>query len=81
MLVTRQQLGGHQVSFGNVFTCANVDGVPCVLAGTCGVGSGVYIHHALSGKLIRSLPFREDVLCVCIDRSGTLVVFGTESGV
>ena len=79
-LVTRQKLGGDLVPCGNVLACATVDGVPCVVVATWGEGSGVYIHHALTGQLMRSLPFREDVRCVYIDRSGTLVLFGTESG-
>ena len=80
-LVARQQLAGKSVDIGHLLACGTVDGVPCVAAATCGEGQGVYIHHALSGQLMRSLPFREGVRCVCIDRSGTLVVFGTESGV
>ena len=80
VLVARQQLVGEWVSCGNVLALGTVDGVPCVVVATCGKGRGVYIHHALSGQLMRSLPFRKDVPCVCINRSGTLVVFGTESG-
>ena len=79
--VTRQQLAGQEVFTGNVLARGTVDSVPCVVAATWGKGSGLYIHHAFTGQLIRSLPFREDVWCVCIDRSGTLVVFGTKSGV
>ena len=81
-LVTRQQLSGRWVNEGNVLTWGIVGGVPCVVTATCGEGkgSGVYIHHAMNGRLMRSLPFRENVYCVCIDRSGTCVVFGTESG-
>ena len=81
VLVTRQQLVGQGVDCGHVLAFGSVDGIPCVVAATYGEGSGVYIHHALTGELMRSLPFRDDVRCVCIDRSGTKVVFGTQSGV
>ena len=80
VLVTRQKLLGAFVTCGNVLALGSVDGVPCVVAATCGEGSGVYIHHALSGEWMRSLSFREDVICVSINGSGTLVVFGTRSG-
>ena len=80
VLVTRQQISGQFVSHGNVLICATVDGVPCVVVATWGEGSGVYIHHALTGQLMRSLPFDDDVYCLCVDRSGLLVVFGTVSG-
>ena len=81
VLVARQQLAGQWAFCGNVLACGSVDGVPCVVVSTLGEDGGVYIHHAFSGQLMRSLPFREDVRCVCIDRSGTLVAFGTDSGV
>ena len=80
VLVTSQQLAGQRVDTGNVLTCGCVDGAPCVVVATCGEGRGVYILHALTGELMRSLPFREGVYGVCIDRSSTLVVFGTQSG-
>ena len=80
VLVTIRQLGGQQVARGNVLVSGNVDGVPCVIAATHGEGSGVYVHHAFTGELMRSLPFHERVYSICIDHSGTLVVFGTAFG-
>ena len=78
-LVTSQQLARY-VFTGNALAFGDVDGDPCIVVATRGKGSGVYIHRALTGQLVRSLPFRDDVYSVCIDRSGTLVVFGTQSG-
>ena len=78
--VTRQQLG-RRVALRNVLASGTVDGVPCVIGATNGDGGEVYIRHALTGELMRSLPSRENARCVCIDRSGKLVLFGTQTGV
>ena len=81
VLVAHQQLAGDGVYGGNVLACGTLYGVPCVVVATNRKGGGVYIHHAFSGQLMRSLPFRDDVRCVCVDLNGTRVVFGTRSGV
>ena len=68
---------------GNVLSTCNVDDCLCVIFPLCkynGEGNGLQIRHALSGRLLRSLPFNGDIICVCVNDPGTLVVFATDEG-
>jgi hypothetical protein len=58
----------------------SLDGEPCVVLGSYGNGSGVYILHAVTLELLHSLPYKKYVECICIDATGDKVFFGTESG-
>ncbi len=57
-----------------------VDGEPCIAIVGWGRGAGVYIRHAVTLGEVRSLPYKEDVTCVCINFAGTKLFFGTHSG-
>ncbi len=57
-----------------------VDGEPCIAIAGNGKGAGVYLRHAMTLGEVRSLPYKEDVYCVCINATGTKLFFGTESG-
>ncbi len=57
-----------------------VDGEPCIAIAGCGKGAGVYLRHAVTLGEVRSLPYKEEVNCVCINASGSKLFFGTDSG-
>ncbi len=57
-----------------------LDGEPCIGVAGYGNGAGVYLWHAVSICELKSLPYKEDVYCVCINAIGTKLFFGTESG-
>jgi hypothetical protein len=57
-----------------------LDGEPHIVIAAYGKRSGVYLLHAMTLGEVRSLPFKRDVSCVCIDVTGTKAFFGTESG-
>jgi hypothetical protein len=57
-----------------------MDGEPCIATAGCGKEAGVYLRHAVTLVEIRSLPYKKDVLCLCINASGTKLFFGTELG-
>jgi hypothetical protein len=57
-----------------------LDGEPCIAIAGWGKGAGVYIRHAVTLAELRSLPYKEDVHCLCIDITGTKLFFGTKSG-
>ena len=81
VLVNSCALKGQILNVDNSLVKCVVDGDPCVAVGMFGEGSGVYIYHAFSGALKRSLPTAEGVYCVRLAPSGTVVMFGTASGV
>ncbi len=56
------------------------DGEPCIAIAGCGKGAGVYLRHAVTLRELRSLPYKEDVRCVCVNATGTRLFFGTQSG-
>ena len=64
----------------NAVTPMYLDGEPCIAIAGYGEGSGVYIRHAITLGEVRSLPYKENVYCVCINAAGTKLYFGTESG-
>jgi hypothetical protein len=64
----------------NAVVAACVDGEPCIAIAGYGKGAGIYLRHALSLDDVRSLPYEEDVYCVCINGTGTKLFFGTQSG-
>ncbi len=66
--------------YRNAVAARYVDGEPCIAVAGYGKGAGVYLRHALTLGEVRSLPYKEDVYCVCINASGTKLFFGTESG-
>ncbi len=57
-----------------------INGEPCIFIAGKGQRAGVYIRHAVTLGEVRSLPYKEDVYCVCINAKGTKLYFGTESG-
>ncbi len=64
----------------NAVAAAYIDGEPCIAIAGCGQGAGVYLRHAVTLGEVRSLPYKEDVYCVCINATGTKLFFGTHSG-
>ncbi len=66
--------------YRNAVAATYVDGEPCVAIAGWGKGAGVYLRHAATLGEVRSLPYKEDVYCVCINATGTKLFFGTESG-
>ncbi len=55
-----------------------VDGKPCIGIAGWGKGAGVYLRHAMTLCEMKSLPYKEDVYCVCINTTGTKLFFGTD---
>ena len=53
---------------------------PCIAIAGRGFGAGVYLRHAVTLSEVRSLPYKEDVRCICINATGTKLFFGTKSG-
>jgi hypothetical protein len=66
--------------YNNAVAATYVDGEPCIAIAGCGKGAGVYLRYAVTLGEVRSLPYKEDVLCVCINAMGTKLFFGTNSG-
>ncbi len=57
-----------------------VDAEPCVIIAAGGKAAGVYLLHAVALIKVRSLPYKEDVNCVCVNTTATKIFFGTMSG-
>ena len=57
-----------------------LDGEPCIVVAGWGKGAGVYLRHAVTLMELRSLSYKEDVWCICINATGTKLFFGTQSG-
>ncbi len=64
----------------NAVAVTHVDSEPCIAIAGRGDGAGVYLLHAKTMGAVRSLPYKEDVYCVCINATGTKLFFGTWSG-
>ena len=64
----------------NAVAATYVDGEPCIAIAGYGKGAGVYVRHAVTLDKVRSLPYKENVYCVCVNATGTKLFFGTESG-
>ncbi len=64
----------------NAVAATHVAGEPCIAAAGCGKGAGVYLRHAVTLVEVRSLPYKKDVYCVCMNATGTKLFFGTKSG-
>ena len=64
----------------NAVAATYVDGEPCIVIAGHGKRAGVYLLHAVTLGGLRSLPYKENVLCVCINTTGTKLFFGTQSG-
>jgi hypothetical protein len=73
------QLPMDRVNF-NAVTATYVDGEPCIAMAVWGKEAGVYLRHAVTLGDEKSLPYKEDVWCVCINATGTNLFFGTKSG-
>ncbi len=58
----------------NAVAAMVIDGDPCIVI------AGVYLQHALTLGEVRSLLYRENVYCVCVNATGTKLFFGTKSG-
>jgi hypothetical protein len=57
-----------------------VDGEPCIAIAGKSSGASVYLLHALTLCEVRSISYKENVWCVCINADWTKLFFGTESG-
>ncbi len=66
--------------YNNAVAAICVGGEPCIAIGSHGKGAGIYIRHAMTLGEVRSLPYKEDVDCVCVNSTGTKLFFGTKSG-
>ena len=64
----------------NAVAATYVEGEPCIAIAGWGKGAGVYLRHAVTLGEVRSLPYKENVYCVCINATGTKLFFGTVSG-
>ncbi len=64
----------------NAVAATYIDGEPCIAIAGIGEGAGVYLRHAVTLGEVRSLPYKEDVHCVCINTTGTKLFFGTYLG-
>ncbi len=64
----------------NAVAAMYMDGEPCIAIAGWSDGAGVYIRHAVTLSEVRSLPYKEDVWCICFNASGIKLFFGTESG-
>ena len=64
----------------NAVAAIYVDGELCIAIAGYGKGAGVYLRHAVTLGEVRSLPYKEDVRCICINATGTKLFFGTQSG-
>ncbi len=64
----------------NAIVATYVDGEPCFAVAGKGKGAGVYLLRAVTLGEVKSLPYKKDVYCVCINTTGTKLFFGTESG-
>ncbi len=69
-----------QYVYLNAVTTIFVDGEPCIAVAGWGEGAGVYLRHAVTLGEVRSLQYKEDVYCVCINATGTKLFFGAQSG-
>ncbi len=76
---SKVQLPMDRIEF-NAVAAAYVDGEPCIAIAGRGKGAGVYLRHAVTLGEVRSLPYKEDVYCVCVNAPQTKVFFGTASG-
>jgi hypothetical protein len=64
----------------NPVAATYVDGEPCIAIAGYGKGAGVSLRHAVTLGEVRSLPYKENVNCVCMNANGTKLFFGTQSG-
>ncbi len=64
----------------NAVAATYVDGEPCIAVAGYGQGAGVYLLHAVTLGEVRSLPYKENVYCICINTTRTKLFFGTQSG-
>jgi hypothetical protein len=69
-----------QMTHFNAAVGTYVDGGPCIAVAGYGKRAGVYIRHAVTLEEVRSLPFKENVYCICINATKTKFFFGTQSG-
>ena len=66
--------------YDNAVAVTYVHDDPCIVIAGCGKGAGVYLRHAVTLCEVKLLPYKQDVCCVCINATGTMLFFGTESG-
>ena len=64
----------------NAVAAAYVDGEPCIVIPGHEESAGVCFRHAVTLGEVKSLPYKEDVHCVCMGATGTKLFFGTHSG-
>jgi hypothetical protein len=64
----------------NAVAATYMNGEPCMAIAGFDEGAGVYLRHAVTLGEVRSLPYKENVYCVCINATGTKLFFGTKSG-
>jgi hypothetical protein len=68
------------VFYENALAVTCMDSEPYIAFAGSGRRAGVYLRHAVTLGEVRSLPYKEDVNCVCIKATGTKLFFGTQSG-
>jgi hypothetical protein len=66
--------------YHNAVVPTYLDGEPCIAIAGYGKGSGVYLRHAVTMGDVKSLPYKENVYCVCINVTEAKLFFGTHSG-
>jgi hypothetical protein len=79
MILSNVQLPMEWITH-NAVAATYIDGEPCIAIAGYRKGAGVYLRHAVTLDEVRSLPYKEDVYCVCINATGTKLFFGTKSG-
>ena len=79
MIHRNVQLSMEKV-YSNAVVATDMDGEPCIAIAGHGKSSGAYIWHAVTLHEVKSLPYKEDVFCVCANVTGTKLFFGSRSG-
>ncbi len=64
----------------NAVAAIYLDCEPCIAIAGYGERAGVHLRHAVTLGVVKSLMYKEDVYCVCVNTTGTKIFFGTESG-
>lgn len=60
------QLPMYRVNLNNAVLAATyLEGDPCICIAGQGEESGMCLRHAVTLEKVRSIPFKEDVHCVC----------------
>ena len=79
VILSNVQLPSDESVF-NAVAPTFVHGEPCIAIAGYGKGAGIYLRHAVTLDEARSLPYKENILCICMNATGTKLFFGTQSG-